>query len=421
MTRQNTATKDTLGRLVIVSLVLLGAGYGLMAKESAQPSTVGGTQVPDKAKPKGDPTRALVAPEPSVLPELPKVKPATKGPVGGSQGGLQWLAFHRYARAAGSSDYTYSLWLAHVDGTAPRQLVPPDKFPILPYDVAPDGLTVLCQLQGKGSDTVVAVPVNGSGIRHLLPAADKVHAVNPRYSPDGKHIAFVRFEARDASTNVPWAIHLMNADGTNVRKVGPALFTDATGGAWSPDSQRYVFSSAPKMDARGQYSEPFGIYAVKADGTGLARLASFKNSPLSPSFSPDGQSLAFSCEVSGPGTSDLCVMSASGGEYRTLTKQRLTFSPCWSPDGKKIYFTVVSGTGLALSSINADGSGEKTVVAPKTGVPNWQLAADGKTVAFIVGPPGKSGLYLAPTATGEARLLTETDFGPVWTGFSIRR
>ena len=77
----------------------------------------------------------------------------------------------------------------------------------LSLDVSPDGKTIIFELLGR----LYTLPMAGGEAKPLL--TGMAMETQPRYSPDGKQIAF--FSDRDGAENV-W---VMNADGSNPRNL----------------------------------------------------------------------------------------------------------------------------------------------------------------------------------------------------------
>src|SRR5262245_257560 len=141
------------------------------------------------------------------------------------------------------------------------------------------------------------------------------------------------------------------------------------------------------------------IYAVNTDGTGLTRLTNFSWWAFQPSWSPDGQSIAFAGirpenqfrtgHGRSNGAYDIFVMAADGSHVTKLTGGSLQHvAPSWSPDGRTIAFVqkpVFSGQDpypARIALMNADGSDVREITTSSNFDyrPTW--APDGATLAF---------------------------------------
>ncbi|HEY1950416.1 MAG TPA: hypothetical protein VGG97_25620, partial [Bryobacteraceae bacterium] len=100
----------------------------------------------------------------------------------------------------------------------------------LSLDLSPDGKTIVFELLGD----LYTLPISGGEAKPLL--TGMAMETQPRFSPDGKEIAFL--SDRDGAENV-WTVQ---ADGSNPRKLSDEKRAEFVSPAWSPDGQ-YVFVS----------------------------------------------------------------------------------------------------------------------------------------------------------------------------------
>jgi TolB protein len=194
----------------------------------------------------------------------------------------------------------------------------------------------------------------------------------------------------------PWPVedvYSMSSDGSNVK----ALTNDGHSHdpAWTSDGRGILFihdaalQTAPAYREQKQYESHHSVelYVMDRDGGNRRLLRRLDGVIFSTSMSPNGKALAmtYSPEVQPPRqarTTGLYLLPANGqGEPRLLARD--AFTPAWSPDGKKLAFSVENPRGeWAVHVANSDGTNDVRLTDPvlMSGFPAW--SPDGKQIAF---------------------------------------
>lgn len=220
---------------------------------------------------------------------------------------------------------------------------------------------------------MVVVNRDGTGERNLTQdscVGDCLGSEEPAWSPNGRKIAFVRALGPFSEEGFPATVGLfvMDADGSNVRQLtqlAPFSGTEDHFPTWSPDGRRIAFL---RWNGTATPQNASVIYSVRADGGQmrlLRRIPTRWPGGGTPDWSPDGRRILFTTycyyrDCGGPATgAQLFTMNPDGGQLRQVTHVAgNAYQPGWSPDGTKIVFTrnrVADGPS-DIYTINADGS-----------------------------------------------------------------
>ena len=149
-----------------------------------------------------------------------------------------------------------------------------------------------------------------------------------------------------------------------------------------------------------------GLLVTPAVGIGGRLLALIESAPgppevQAPVWSSGGRQIAF-LSRRGESNFDLDVVNADGSGQRTLIHGATREPPSWSPDGLKIAFESLRDNGVY--TVNADGSGRQRL-ARDSKDPAW--SPDGRTIAFFSGAK----IYLMNADGSEHRTLTRPQAG----------
>ncbi len=149
-------------------------------------------------------------------------------------------------------------------------------------DVSPEGEEIVFDLLGD----IYSIPVTGGKARALT--TGMAWDMQPRFSPDGKHIAFT--SDRGGGDNI-W---VMKRDGSDPRQVTREDFRLLNSPAWSPDGEflaaRKHFTSARSIGA----GEIWLYHRSGGEGLQLTKKPNEQKDAGEPAFSPDGRYVYFS-------------------------------------------------------------------------------------------------------------------------------
>lgn len=274
----------------------------------------------------------------------------------------------------------------------------------------------------------------------------------PRWSPDGRYLAFLSARGDEAEKKKGAQVWLLDRQGGEAQKL-----TDVQGGVsgyeWSPDGKRLCLvvddfdpaSDPEKMEGWKRKTPPPVVldrYHFKSDQGGYLRrlyshltlfdVATKKAEILtaglfddqSPAWSPDGKSIAFvSNRTPDPDrneNTDVYVVEArAGAQARALTtfEGRDGGTPAWSPDGKWIAYFQGDESKLyayhldKLAVVPSAGGASRVVTTALDRAVAGEIlwASDGASVRVVVEDDRASYVAKITVATGAVEKLTATD------------
>lgn len=313
--------------------------------------------------------------------------------------------------------------IAQSDGK--RKLLPSDVYRLQAIgdpQLSPEGswvaytLSTVDSTKDKRNTDIWMVSWDGTQSVQLTNSSDGEGT--PRWSPDGKYLAFLSSRQGAKSSQV-WLLDRRGGDAVKLTDIKQGVNEYA----WSPDGKKLalVLEDAETDEVKeGESAKPIEInryqfkrdvegyittsqrythlYLLDVDSKKLDTLTRGNFNEHSPAWSPDGRYLAFvSNHTADPDrneNSDIFVMEArAGAEARQLTTWNGSdHSPQWSPDGSRIaYLRATSDADWmmydqdVLALVSKDG-GEPRLLSATLDRPvsNPRWARDGKSIGVLV-------------------------------------
>lgn len=277
-----------------------------------------------------------------------------------------------------------------------------------PLDWTSDGSSLVASDRGEPGfpPSIVQIQVP-YGVKQRLtePPANSDGDSEPRISPDGKWLAFVR-TLDSTHEDVYW----MPVSGGAPRRLTQED-RRLSGFCWTPDSASIVASL--ERGAAGR-----SLWRWQTSGGQPVRVAESAASPTYPSMPKRASGLAFVVRMAD--TNLWGLNPSSGAPARALTQSaQMDSAPSLSPDGKRLLWRSASAGANEIWMANRDGSAARQVTrmnGPITGSPQW--APDSSQIVFESRPNGNSDIFIMPSAGGAPKPMTSSPASEVLPSFS---
>jgi Tol biopolymer transport system component len=243
--------------------------------------------------------------------------------------------------------------------------------------VSPDGKTIaFMRFQPRSQDP------DGVWVGDARGAEEPRRVVDfngmPCWSPDGKALIVSGLESEEGDEEVRFQNWRMKPDGSD--KVRLPIPIDEQVMDWSRDGRRLLSLRRNAQPAK-RTRQSFSPFLRKADGTGPRPLTEATDYATH-RFAPDSRRVSFARqegEAKEPGdyAYSLWVADADGGEPRRMIRgdsERSAFFACWSPDGKRLAVDVLeprrdddgkyAGLTRHIELMDADGGHARRVELP---------------------------------------------------------
>src|SRR5580704_1640752 len=308
--------------------------------------------------------------------------------------------------------------------------------------------------EDKTETRIWMAPAGGADA--IVMTAEKVSSSHPRWSPDGKFLAFLS-KRNEGKTQV-W---LLNRMGGEAQQLTEAI-QDVDDFAWSSDSKRLVLilqdpSPEELEEAKAKDKEkdkpgggdkdkdakpkkpntppPFVIdrYRFKTDTVGyldrrrthlyvfdvttkaVVQITSGDFDDSEPAWSPDGKWITYVTQLDPKllvyATHHIAVSPAAGGEAKVLTLafDRSSRSPRFSPDGQSIYFIADDDGTQNLFRIPATGGELTRAISGHVVVSAYTIAKSGDIAAQITTMDRPAEISITATSGGPLTRVTHVN------------
>ncbi len=251
---------------------------------------------------------------------------------------------------------------------------------------------------------------SGTTLANMTDSSSVVADSHPTWSPDGKHIYWIRSKKREVKdgrarlngkyTLYPTDLWRMDADGANKKKIFNALINDSRGLWFSTVAQPSVSPAGNNVavvsDGNDGSNDGVTLHIINSKSGRMNRVAT-SSQPLGtiylghndPDFNRDGTKIAFTFNDNAGTEGDprIGIFTCQTRSKCTAGKTKLLkhgyANPSWSPDGKL----------LAVETTD-EGGRDIAIITAKNGVERVQLTNDGNSFAPEFSPNGDQIAYL---------------------------
>lgn len=230
---------------------------------------------------------------------------------------------------------------------------------------------------------------------------------NPGWSPDRKHVVFTSDRGNRTGQN---DLYVMDQDGRNARAVTDTPDASEWSPKYSPDGKRIAYAARA---ADGAYS----IDVMNSDGSGAQAVAGPYKFAEFPAWTRDGTQVYFAAISPGKNDSDIFSVDPATSEVRArIATPGGDLCPHFSHDGEYVtYATAAAGERAnvdlfrhELSSDDTTGAADERLTEASGSDDYGNPSPDDKQYVFVSQRDGDFELYLMDADGSNQRRLTHT-------------
>jgi dipeptidyl aminopeptidase/acylaminoacyl peptidase len=318
--------------------------------------------------------------------------------------------------------YDASLWIVPTSGGNARQLIDGAKMDWSPR-WSPDGRNIAFLSDRDGMPQVWLIRAAGGEASELTGARGGVGAFE--WGPDGRSIAFLSesYPAIDESF-----VRLVDRQSAaeQLRLVDVAsreerLLTDSgvvvSDFSWAPDGRHIAVSILPASQPADDFHTD--LYVVNVKDETMSPLVVRDGRDDTPRWSPDGTRIAFLSSEGETGefaTLHLCIVPATGGEPHALANslgERIYDFYGWSSGATELYFRSRQGVAMHLFAASVETGATRAITRRNIAHDAFSFSREPRQkTAFVASDPcTPKDLFVSQIAPFEARRLVESNTG----------
>lgn len=311
-------------------------------------------------------------------------------------------------------DEIYELRVVGLDGSEPRVLYSNAGMTwVQPTDWSPDGKSILTVLERKDKTSqMVLVSVRDGSVR-VLKSFDERSLDRPRFSPDGRYVAYAYPQRPESGERDIFVLPLDGGRETPlVQHPANDLHPD-----WTPDGKRILFLS-DRTGAMGAW----WIQVAEGKSQGTPELI---KPDLGPNFRPMGFTrngsyyYSVRTDMSDVYIAELELATGRLISAPSLATQRFVGSnsgPDWSPDGRQLLYLSLRRPlpwGARALCVRSTESGEVRELVSKLDRVSWvRWSPDGRSLlAAGQHPTREFGKFRIDIHTGDFKSIVKNTYG----------